>query len=174
MERRQKKSKISLAKKVTPRAPAQKRKKVAKEQIDKPACHNDDSRHSSDSDATISDENVLDDSRDSDANSFEYVPEEVKLGDWCLFEYQFDSKVYYVGKVNALNHPKVTADFLQCVFTETITQRAKFCEKLNGSEEADLDQIVAKLENPSRSNRNGKRNDYLTFPFDFSSYSLAK
>lgn len=97
----------------------------------------------------------------------------VKVGDWCLFQYHFDSLVCYVGKVVKVGDAKVTADFLQFVFKSNDNDYVKFTEKGNGVEEADLDQIVIKLENPSR--ETSKRlNAYLKFPFDFSSYNLGK
>ena len=93
-------------------------------------------------------------------------------GDWCLFEYVFDSSVYYVGKIVQVNDGKVTADFLQCAFKDP----AKFLEKAGGSgvEEAELEQIVLKLGNPIRSSDVSKRQKaFLKFDFDFSPYNLG-
>jgi len=46
-----------------------------------------------------------------DTDDIEFDTDVVKVGDWCLFEYFNDSKLYYVGKIITINDSKVTADF---------------------------------------------------------------
>jgi len=68
------------------------------------------------------------------------------IRDWCLFEYQYDSKMYYVGKIITVSDKKSTADFLQFMLEGNDNEHAKFLEKPNAICEADHDQIV--LDNP--------------------------
>src|SRR6218665_1979149 len=91
--------------------------------------------------------------------------------DGCLFEYQYDSKMYYVGKIITVSDKKITDDFLQFMLKGNDNEHAKFLEKPNAICEADHDQIV--LDNPMTPSKGSKRqNAYLQFPFDFSSYRL--
>lgn len=165
LERKLKKSKTADSSK----------KNIAKaiKQLDIPAQVDDveenDSSGSSDEDMSPS---VL--CQDTDNDDIDFDSDSVKPGDWCLFQYRFDSVVYYVGKVVTICETKVTANFLKFLHTEKSSDRARFVEKPNGVEEADLDQIVLKLDPPLLSSEISKRHSaYLKFPFDFSSYNLG-
>jgi len=50
---------------------------------------------------------------DSDDDGEPFDTDMVQSGDWCLFEYLFDSKLYYVGKVLEVTGDRVTVNFLQ-------------------------------------------------------------
>jgi len=112
---------------------------------------------------------------DTDNDDVEFDSDTVKADDWCLFEYMFDSKVFYVGKIIVVNEKKVTAKFLQFVNRDRECERANFVEKSNGGiEEADIDQIVLKLDAPTQSAEATKRRSaFIKFPFNFSSYNLG-
>ena len=97
---------------------------------------------------------------------------QTRTGDWCLFEYNFDSKIYYVGKVVEVKGDKLTADFLKFLYRDKDTEEAKFTAKEHGLCEADLDQIVEKLGDPIPQ-QSRRRNGHIKFNFDFSSYSLG-
>ena len=112
---------------------------------------------------------------DTDDDDIEFDTETVRVGDWCLFEYFNDSKLYYVGRIVRVNDKKVMVDFLQFMFRNNDDKHAKFLEKANGVCEAELDQIVLKLDTPMQPTMGSKRQSaYLQFPFDFSSYKLGK
>ena len=111
----------------------------------------------------------------SDSDDEQLDSQSVKLDDWCLFEYYFDSRVFYVGQIVAIDGTKVTARFLQFVQKDRDTEHASFVEKSSGrTEEADLDQIVLKLDAPTLPSTTSRRKSaYIKFPFDFSSYDLG-
>ena len=96
----------------------------------------------------------------------------IEIGDWCLFEYVFDSKTYYVGKIVEVKEDKVSADFLKFVYKDKDTEEAKFLSKDKGICEADMDQIVVKLGDPILQ-KSKRRNGHIKFSFDFSAYSLG-